>query len=220
MDMEHSQPHIWAAISQAPVRSFLRVTSLPGNWWGEENRWALEEAVRKGLLLRVRKRLYYKGAHSRYGMTHPRAEELVREVLGERGVGPSGYSAARALGLTTQLPPKYEVTTFKIVGAIQGVSQRARSNQLRAGLNAREIAILEVLRAPDVFSERGWDAFVQAVRDLAARGEVDVHRTFAAARAERHVATRANASRLREALNFQNSVQLPTILETEEGEQP
>lgn len=216
MDMQQSQPHIWHAIEDAPVRSFLRVTDLPGNWWGEEARWALEEAVRKGVLLRVRKRLYYKGVHTRYGMTSPRIEEIVREVLGSEGVGPSGYTAARMLGLTTQIPAQYEVATTRTVSAIDGVVQHSRSNVRRRKLNAHEIAILELLRAPEIYVERGWDSLVAAVKQLAESEEVSMEHLMRAVAGEYNAMVPKNAARL--SMSLQNSLRSHTILEQARGE--
>lgn len=74
-------------------------------------------AVRGGELTPVRRDLYYRGHRTRYGMTAPTADEIAREVLGSRGIGPVGYSA------------------------------------VRMDLNEREIALLELLRAPDECAE-------------------------------------------------------------------
>lgn len=200
MDMQQSKPHIWRAIEEWPVRSFLRVTSLPGNWWSEDSRWALEEAAASGLIVRVRRGLYYKGVHTRYGMTLPPVREIVREVLGDQGVGPSGYSAARMLGLTTQVPAVYEVASLHPPKVIEGALMHRRSNTMRGMLNGHEIAALEVLRAPDVFSERGWDVLVEAVSERIAGGTIRKAWLLEVAAAESHKATRTNALRLEESL--------------------
>ncbi|MGH8961577.1 MAG: hypothetical protein ACRDWT_10255 [Jatrophihabitantaceae bacterium] len=52
----------------------------------------------------IRNGLYFKGAKTRYGMTRPSSEAIAIAVLGTVGVGPTGHTAARALGLTTPIP--------------------------------------------------------------------------------------------------------------------
>lgn len=123
--------------------------------------------------------LYYRSRRTRYGLTVPRADQVARAVLGKRGVGPVGYSAARAWGVTTQIPPVWHVATLRTVDPIDGVKQHDRKNLARTDLNEKEIALLELLRAPEVYVEAGWDEPVGKVRDAVKVGEVrvDVMRT-------------------------------------------
>ncbi|MGH3386856.1 MAG: hypothetical protein ACRDO1_19915, partial [Nocardioidaceae bacterium] len=134
-----------AVIRDAPEKSFVHVDQLPGT--PTAARKAASRAARKGLLLPVRRGLYYRGRRTRYGLTAPRADEVARAVLGTRGVGPVGYSAARAWGLTTQVPPVWHVATLRTVEPINGVKQHDRKNLARMDLNEKEIALLELLRA-------------------------------------------------------------------------
>jgi hypothetical protein len=187
-----------AAIRNAPERSFVHVDRLPGT--SAAARKAASRAARDGELVSVRRGLYYKGSRTRSGMTRPRVEEVTREVLGERGVGPAGYSAARALGLTTQLPALWQVATLRTVDAIDGVKQHARRNLGRVDLTEKEIALLEVLRAPEVYAEAGWDAFVQAVSARVSTKEIRWGKVADAVLAEWHVSTRKNFSRLSDSL--------------------
>lgn len=159
-----------AVIRATPEGSFLRVAELPGSATGA--RKAASRAAHNGLLVPVRRGLYYRGRPTRYGLTPPRTEEVVRQLLGTRGVGPAGYSAARAWGLTTQVPPDLHVAVLRTVEPIAGVTQHARRNLARVDLNPAEIALLEVLRAPDVVAEAGWDALVSAVGDAVATTRV------------------------------------------------
>lgn len=124
-------------------------------------------------------------------MTRPRVEEVAREVLGEVGSGPAGYSAAREWGLTTQIPASFHIATLWPTDPIAGVTQHARRNKERAKLNAKEIALLELLRAPDVYVEAGWGALVERVREAMAKKEVREDALRAAVAGERNAAARA-----------------------------
>ena len=81
--------------------------------------------------------------------------QIAEEFLGTRGVGPSGLSAARALGVSTQIPAKPEFAV--VVGryeALKGMFRiHTRKNAARLDLTAQEIALLEVLRDPETLVE-------------------------------------------------------------------
>lgn len=183
-----------AVIRSAPERSFVHVNRLPGS--PAAARQAASRAARGGELLPVRRGLYYRGAKTRYGMTRPRVEEVAREVLGEAGSGPAGYSAAREWGVTTQVPSSFHVATLWPTDPIPGVTQHSRRNKKRASLNAKEIALLELLRAPDVYVEAGWDVLVERVRDAAARKEVREDALRAAIAGEWNAAVRDSCTKL------------------------
>ena len=183
-----------AAIRSAPECTFVRVSALPGR--PETARQAASRAARAGELVPVRRGLYYRGKMTRYGMTPPRIEEVVREVLGSRGVGPTGYSAARAWGVTTQVPAKYEVATLHPSSPIVNVKQVHRSNLARIDLNELEIALLELLRDPDIYVEAGWSNLVERVRQASEAGEVRLAAMAAAVPGERNVSIRTNFQRL------------------------
>lgn len=161
-----------AAIRAIPERSFVHVDRLPGS--ATAARKAASRAVGEGLLLPVRRGLYYRGRRTRYGLTAPRADEVARAVLGRRGIGPVGYSAARAWGVTTQIPPVWHVATLRTLDPINGVKQYDRKNLARIDLNEKEIALLELLRALEVYVEAGWDEFVRKIRDAVEVGEVRI----------------------------------------------
>lgn len=105
-------------------------------------------------------------------MTRPRVEDVAREVLGETGSGPAGYSAAREWGVTTQVPSSFHIATLWAADKIPGVTQHARRNKERATLNAKEIALLELLRAPETYVESGWPVLVDRVREALSAGKV------------------------------------------------
>jgi hypothetical protein len=150
-----------AAIRNTPPRTFVRVADLPGR--PEAARQAASRAARAGELVAVRRGLYYRGVPTRYGMTRPKVDELAHEVAGGRGIGPAGFSAARAWGVTTQVPPVYTLAVPYPIEPIDGVRLVTRRNVARAGLTGLEIALLEVLRDPTVFVEAGWPVLVDRV---------------------------------------------------------
>lgn len=183
-----------AAIRSAPTRSFVHVNRLPGT--ATAARKAASRAAESGDILPIRRGLYYRGAKTRYGMTRPGIEEVVREVLGDRGCGPAGYSAAREWGVTTQVPSSYHVAALWTADPIEGVTQHARSNRERASLIAKEIALLELMRAPEVYVESGWSTLVSKVRNAFTDDSVSETRLRVAAAAERNITVRENFDRL------------------------
>lgn len=182
------------AIRATPEHSFLHVDRLPGP--PTAARKAASRAVNAGELIRVRRGLYYRGRRTRYGLTVPLPEDVAKAVLGERGVGPAGYSAARVWGVTTQVPPRWQVATLRTVDPIAGVEQHERRNLARMDLSAKEIALLELLRAPDVYVEAEWGVLVDKVRAAANTGEIDFDRLASAVSGEYHRAVRDNFTRL------------------------
>jgi hypothetical protein len=156
--------------------------------------------VKDGLLLPVRRGLYYRGRRTRYGVTAPRADEIARAVLGTRGIGPAGYSAARAWGVTTQIPPVWHVATLRTVDPIDGVVQHERRNLARADLNEKEIALLELLRSPEVYAEAGWDALADNVSAALQAGEISADRLRNVVPGEYNRAVRDNFARLETAM--------------------
>jgi hypothetical protein len=158
------------AIRETPRGSFVPLSALPGP--SVAARQAASRATRSGELVTVKPGLYYRGAKTRYGMTRPPVEEIVREVWGSTGVGPAGFSAAREWGVTTQVPKTFFVAALWTVAPIDGVTQYSRRNRARGELNQKEIALLELLRDPRVFVESGWESLVDRYSDAQARGLV------------------------------------------------
>lgn len=183
-----------SAIRAMPEKSFVHVDRLPGS--AAAARKAASRAAADGEIVSVRRGLYYRGKRTRYGMTTPRVEEVARAVLGTRGVGPAGYSAARSWGVTTQIPPVWHVATLRPVDIIAGVKQHARRNLARTDLNEKEIALLELLRAPEVYIETGWADFVTKVREAVRIGKVREGALRSAVTSEHNAAVRANFERL------------------------
>ena len=187
-----------ATIRATPARSFVRVDALPGG--PVAARKAASRAAKTGVLVPVRRGLYYRGVPTRYGMTKPRAEEVAREVLGDRGVGPAGYSAARVWGVTTQVPPVLHLAALFPSDPIPGIKQSSRRNPARLELNSLEIALLELLREPELLVEAGWDVLVDRVRQAAREGSIRLDALKAAVPGESSVAVREHFARLLEDL--------------------
>ena len=150
-----------AVIREAPARTFVHVSRLPGT--PVAARQAASRAARNGEIVSIRPGLYYRGAMTRYGMTRPRVEEVATEVFGDEGAGPAGYSAAREWGVTSQIPATFHVATLTKVATIEGITQHQRRNRKRSRLNPKEIALLELMRAPSVYVESGWESLVSIV---------------------------------------------------------
>ncbi len=184
-----------AAIGRTPAGSFIKVTNLPGS--PPAAAAAASRAAAAGTITHVRHGLYFKGKPTRYGPTRPTPEAVAREVLGTKGVGPAGLSAARALGVTTQLPacPEFAVAGPKPTG-LKGVRVSQRNNMARRDLSFTEIALLEVLRDPKTLVEGPWARLVEAARSAISQGRVNVKRLAEASTHERPSAARSAATRL------------------------
>lgn len=180
------------ALAKVPRGSFVRVADLPGTLAAKSS--AVCRAHKAGDLVAVRKGLYFKGTKTRYGMTAPTDEEVAAEVLGPTGVGPTGYSAARALGLTTQVPRQPALT---IAGptptSLPGVKISRRNNMRRRDLNYTEIALLELLRGDwETTVDGGWPALVAAYRKRVETGGIRPCAVRAAIASERSPRARRN----------------------------
>lgn len=188
------------ALAALPVGSFVHVDRLPGGRGAASS--AVSRAHARGELLRLRNGLYYKGAKTRYGLTGPAAEKIAIEVLGRVGVGPTGYSAARALGLTTQVPARPSLTVAgPVPTALPGVVVSRRNNMKRRDLSYVEIAVVELLRGDwETTVDGGWLAFLAAVSRAVGDGSVRLDTVADAVAGERSPAARDNLSRMSAAL--------------------
>ncbi|MGW5383953.1 DUF6088 family protein [Nocardia sp. NPDC003963] len=188
------------ALESFPVGGFVHTNRLPGSAAAATS--AVKRAHKRGELVRIRKGLYFKGAQTRYGTTRPSAEAIAVEVLGSTGAGPTGFSAARALGLTTQVPARPTmVVTGPVPTAVPGVRISKRSNLRRLALTSLEIAVLELLRGDwESAVDGGWSALASAVGAAVERGRLRWRELTTAAEAEHSPALRRNLRRLSEDL--------------------
>jgi hypothetical protein len=187
-------------LADVPAGSFVHVEKLPGSRGAANS--AASRAHKQGELVAVRKGLYWKGTPTRYGMTRPSSEAIAVEVLGKTGVGPTGHSAARALGLTTQVPTRPLLTVAgPVPTAVPGVRISRRNNMRRRELRYTEIALLELLRGDwESVVEGGWDALVSATARAVEERRVRLGEVTKAVEGERSPAARINLVRLTDAL--------------------
>jgi len=183
-------------LSAVPAGSFVHVETLPGGRGAASS--AASRAHKRGDLIPIRKGLYWKGARTRYGMTRPSTEATAVEILGTVGVGPSGHTAARALGLTTQIPATPALTVAgPVPTSVPGVRVSRRNNMRRRELGYTEIALLELLRGSwESVVEGGWDALVAATVEATERGSILLDHIASAIEGEHSPAARANYARL------------------------
>jgi hypothetical protein len=160
---------IRARIDSTPARTFLRADELAIDF---DSRSAVDTALSRLAddpevpLIRVRRGLYWRGSTSRFGKDRPSPADIVIAVAGDRGgIGPSGWSASRDLGLTSQRPATEEFATVAPPPTgIKGVVFRRRSNPKRANLRYHEIAALEVLGAWPAYVDSDWADLVLAIK--------------------------------------------------------
>jgi len=117
----------------------------------------LSRMARAGDLRRVRRGLYWRGVSTRLGMSPPPPARFADEVGGGPGSGPTGWSAALALGLSTQVARREAVAVPgrapRNPGSVRFVSRTASTKRRDERLRPAEVALLEVLR--------DWNALVE-----------------------------------------------------------
>lgn len=171
-------------VDQAQIRSFVTSAELAGSRPAVET--ALSRLVSQGDLLRVRHGLYWKGPKTRAGMPRPRPAEVALQVAGA-GSGPAGVSAARALGLTTQVPAVEEIAIAgRTPKPVQGVVFTSRPITRRLlGLVPLEVALLETMRTWPTYSEVSYERLAESVHRFLHSGAIRPDRIEQALRAER-----------------------------------
>lgn len=150
-------------------------------------RTALSRLSKRGLIDRVRRGIYHKPLPSRFGRGRAPSEVVAMLASDGKAPGPAGPSAAAALGLSTQIPPRPK---FAVVGtpptAVPNVSFVERSNAERivARLRPPEVALLEVLRDGLRWVELPFAEVRERVRNLIAAGTIDPDRLRIAVKRE------------------------------------
>jgi hypothetical protein len=148
----------------------------------------LSRLARAGELRRVRRGLYWRGSPTRLGMAPPPTDRLAAEVGGNLGVGPSGWSAALALGLSTQVPRQETIAVPGRVprspGATRVVSRAASTGRRDVRLRPLEVALLEVLRDWDDVVETTMDEAVARIARIVTSGAVRLDRIARASETE------------------------------------
>lgn len=175
---------IKAAVDRAPIGTAFRASDFSGSRAAVDT--ALFRLAASDALVNPRRGIYFKPQHTRFGPVGPSAIDVARALGKGHGIGPTGWSASNALGLSTQVPA---LPNLAIVGAgpkgIDGVRFHTRSNLRRADLGYLDIALLEVLRAWPRFCEVNWDTMVTRVCPLIDHHKIDLNRIRDAATTER-----------------------------------
>lgn len=179
-----------AAVEATPVGAFIRNADVPGTRAGVNT--ALSRLAAAGEVVRVRQGLYWKGVKSRFGAGYPALLDAAIAAAGTAGAGPSGWSAAQALGLSTQVSATPEVAVAGPVPSFKGVRFHKRNNLARRDLSICEIALLEVLRSYPMYAEVGPNELADRVCSLVAAGQVRFGHLEMVARSERSPALRRN----------------------------
>lgn len=174
-------------VARAKPGTFLRVSDLSVN---ARTRHAVEHALSRlaaadAPIVRAHKGLYFRGHESRFGKTRPRPVDVALEISRDRGAGPAGWTALRALGVTTQVPSVDEIA---VLGAaptgLDGVRFHVRRNPARLDLKLHEIATLEAVRAWPTHVGSDWSELRTAIGELVADGRIRPTRLRKAAKSE------------------------------------
>ena len=185
-------------MSGPSIATTIRNRVLPSRdrFWRPEDFDASPDAVAKtlsrlaeaGELRRVRRGLYWRGAPTRLGMAPPPSDRFANEVAGGAGTGPAGWSAALALGLSTQVPRRETIAvpgrTPRSPGPIHFVSRAASTKRRDERLRPAEVALLEVLRDWDTLVEVPTSDAVDRIGRLADGGAIRLDRLVRASTTE------------------------------------
>lgn len=206
-------PTIRARVSKSDDR-FWRPEDFDGLGNSNAVDQSLSDLHAAGELRRIRRGLYWRGRRTAFGMSRPSNAHVIEQVTGlTYGIGPSGYSAALALGLSTQVP-RDETFALPIrvpTGLPEGtkaVSRSARRGRLDAKLRPQEVAWLEIAGSwrdhvsdPSVAENR----FRAAIQSESIRSD----RIAVAARTEPPAVRRIIASLLRSAGQTKQADRVP-----------
>lgn len=158
---------------------------------------ALSRLYADGELVRVRNGLYWKGVNSRFGKGRPDSAAAAAALTGGRGVGPTGWSATQALGLSTQVPPVAELAVTGRSPKLDGVRFHTRGNVARRDLSYLEVAVLEALREFPRYAEVDIAELVSKVDALDLNREINMKKIEKVAAAERSPRLRENLDAVR-----------------------
>jgi hypothetical protein len=187
-----------AAVTDVSVAAEVRtkVARSRDRFWRPEDFDGSPDAVAKALsrlaradeLRRVRRGLYWRGAPTRLGMAPPPPDRFVHEVVDAPGIGPAGWSAGLALGLSTQVPRRETIAVPgrapRSPGAVRFVSRAASAKRRDERLRPTEVALLEVLRDWDTLVEVPTDVAVERIAGLAESGALRLDRVVRASTTE------------------------------------
>ncbi len=149
---------------------------------------ALSRLVRIGDLRLIRRALHWRGRSTRLGMAPPPPGRLACEVVGDTGTGPSGRSAALALGLSTQVPRQEAIAVPgrapRSPGPVHDASRGASAKRRDERLRPVEVAVLEVLRDWSGLVEMPTEDAVNRIARLVDSGAIRLDRLARASKTE------------------------------------
>ena len=165
-------------VESMPSRSFVSVRDLELPVEGRRmSKRAVEvelsRLAKAGIVRGVRKGLYWKGVETPSGMLPPTSTELGLAVGGP-GTGPADVSAARFLGLTTQVPVVVDMAVpGRAPSPTADVVFHARPySRATSRLRPAEVAVLEVLRIWPSGVEEDWEFLAERVTALCGMGTI------------------------------------------------
>lgn len=189
-------------VRTAPIGTWFSVSDLTERY-GHRSAVdvALSRAAKAGDLVRVRRGVYWKGTKTRFGVTKPDTFSIGIGVLKAAGitsgVGPTGWSASQALGLSTQIPSETHIAVpGRPPAAATGVRYYTRSSRWRADLELLEVALLEILRDFPYRVEVDWESLAECAVKLHEDGAIDLMKIAAVSEKEKHLAARGRAREL------------------------
>jgi len=196
--MKNVAEAIRTKVEKAEPGAFFTASDFPGSRRAVES--ALSRLAAHDRLMRVRHGVYWKGVNSRFGMGRPKPEEVAVHVAGGRGVGPTGWTASNALGLSTQVPPVPELVAVGIPPTgVPDIVFHSRWNFARIDLNYLEIAVLELLRNWPNYVEANWSESVEKITQLHEDRAINLHRVFSVASREKSLTLRSRITDLKAA---------------------
>ncbi|MFI5035583.1 MAG: DUF6088 family protein [Acidimicrobiales bacterium] len=157
----------------------------------------LARLVKTGELQRVRRGVYWRGRHTRFGVAGAPPVQAVRELISDReAVGAAGWYATNLLGLSTQVSPEPVVAVTRRpptgLKSIRVIDRSNRTGRREERLNETEVTVLEALEAWDRNVELDHATALSSFVAILGREEVRVDRLARAASTE--------SSRVRERL--------------------
>lgn len=117
--------------------------------------------------MRVAPGIYYNARETAIGKSRPSRARMASKTVKHYNLKPAGVSAANALGLTTQIPrsPEYATTHRNKPRSIDGRVHVLRPAS-RDRLDAREFALLEVLRTRGKYTDDEPSKFVRRITQM------------------------------------------------------
>lgn len=173
------------AVRRGGVR-FWRSEEFEGGRTAVEH--ALSRLASEGELIRIRRGLYWRGRKSAFGMGRPLAMDLARAVIDSPGIGPAGWSATNALGLSTQLPGRETIAVPSRAPSgledILWVSRDARRARRDQKLSPIEVALLEALEGFEDYVDLPPEKAVARLLEILLSDDVRPERLVRAAKTE------------------------------------